>query len=458
MRIRWRSSPFLIFSCLAIIFIYLFNLTNPDPVDYDEHFLARAVKKQLDNNHVLSKNSFKENIFKDEHDIIPSSTFTKDRLYHIENGIESNLRTNILKHQPDKFKDVQEVIVHSAHILRFESRQNTEDKLKLDTLPKDLETTISQLGLKTARYEDFISGTVRTESDRGTQYQLLFNDGETNTIKKLELFRPFAPLQHVETKTIDMQSRINFIMPLSGRIDMFKQFLKNFIANGDNENVHLTIAYFGDSTEIKSLLETYKLDLGFSSWKIIELKGEFNRGRALNAGAESMRSDDDLMLFIDVDIGFTKSIFNVCRSYPEKSKSVYFPIVFSLYNPSSNFIRKSTERQKIVLHQDYGYWRHFGYGMSCLYKYDYDKVNGFNKTIEGWGMEDIDFYRKFVESGYHIVRAPEKSLVHYWHEKSCSGIDKERDKEQYVACLKSKALNEGNQISLGLQLFQKQNG
>ena len=130
--------------------------------------------------------------------------------------------------------------------------------------------------------------------------------------------------------------------------------------------------------------------------------------------------DKGLLFFIDVDIGFTKDILELCRSYTIPGKSVYYPIVFSMYNPaivgtpkkrkkkpnpddeqdegdneenddqeeneneSSKKVKKKSSR--VTMHQDFGYWRHFGYGMTCQYKEDYLKVGGFNLTIEGWGI------------------------------------------------------------------------
>ena len=72
---------------------------------------------------------------------------------------------------------------------------------------------------------DLTHGYSRLDKTVGTQYELYFRSkkGIKNTFKHIQLFRPFAPLQKVQSQTYDKQSEwINLIMPLSGRIDTFR--------------------------------------------------------------------------------------------------------------------------------------------------------------------------------------------------------------------------------------------
>lgn len=56
---------------------------------------------------------------KHERDVITYQTFTKDAVYHLEKGIRGTIRTNLQKYQPDAFDELQEVIVHGAHLLQI---------------------------------------------------------------------------------------------------------------------------------------------------------------------------------------------------------------------------------------------------------------------------------------------------------------------------------------------------
>ena len=61
---------------------------------------------------------------------------------------------------------------------------------------------------------------------------------------------------------------------------------------------------------------------------------------------------------------------------------MFFPIVFSLYNPAviydNSAIPSLRNRQQIK--RDHGFWRDFGYGMSCQYLSDFRDI-GKNNSI-----------------------------------------------------------------------------
>ena len=56
--------------------------------------------------------------------------------------------------------------------------------------------------------------------------------------------------------------------------------------------------------------------------------------------------------------------------------SVFYPVVFSLYNPSVVFDKDTVPelRDRQVIKNNYGFWRDFGFGMTCQYKSDFMEI------------------------------------------------------------------------------------
>lgn len=375
---------------------------------------------------------------KSEYEIIPFTKFTLSKIFLVEPGLGKRV---IEKPIGYKRRDIVDVVLYAIEELN-KNRKNTERKYSV---------------------EEFIEGMYRTEPLSGTQYEVYFRDidiAQKYMYKKLTIIRPFGLLHNVcEDKKNTSQTWINLILPLSGRVEAFRQFMAHFVRVVINQDkrVFLTVVYFGKDglAEVKEIMTTTAKEYKYKNLKLITLLEGFSRGRGLQVGVLSWRGVDILLFLCDVDIVFTIEFLERCRVNTEKGRRVYYPIVFSLYNPNVVYSLQDmaipSEREQLVISRNTGFWRDFGYGMTCQYRSDFKAVNGFDEYISGWGGEDVFLYQKYVRSKYMVIRATDPGLFHLWHPKHC---DPNLNSEQYRSCIRSKALNEASHAQLGLLAFK----
>lgn len=206
------------------------------------------------------------------------------------------------------------------------------------------------------------------------------------------------------------------------RVETFKQFMETFaeVCIQSDHRIYLTIVYFGteDQAEILTILKHVASTHNYTDYKFIAKDNEeFSRGVGLFTGAEAWEKGNVLMFFCDVDIYFDQGFLNRCRMNAEPGRKVYYPMVFSLYNPEIVYRGKELPswHDQLVIGKNTGYWRDFGFGMTCVYRSDFLYMKGFDTSIKGWGAEDVKLYKKIVASNLEVVRAPDRG------EDACTG-------------------------------------
>lgn len=225
------------------------------------------------------------------------------------------------------------------------------------------------------------------------------------------------------------EKRISFILPISGRYSIFKRFLALYEKRCvlEKEATRLIVVLYKSERSPYDYASTLKLisdtrnKYPHHEIRVITINEPFSRGRALQYGA-NVTHEEDLLVFIDVDIIFDKDSLLRFRYNTVKGKKVYFPIVYSTYNP--NVLNKTYSLQDYEVYNGIvdnynGFWRQFGFGIASLYKSDYLSLGGFNMTIFGWGFEDVTFYDSVIKSNLTIVRSVDPSLIHVYHPVDC---------------------------------------
>lgn len=277
--------------------------------------------------------------------------------------------------------------------------------------------------------------------------------------------------------------RIHFILPVAGRHSTFVRFMRNYedIVLKTDEAVTLVVVLYLDGKNpidyknTESLIDYYKDQYSSKDVNVVKMGSTtFSRGAALTEGVKT-RDSEDLVFFIDVDMMFNFHTLRRVRINTIKNYQVYFPIVFSEFNPevvngadynkfkddpgetltdlgraelTPESTNGKTEREIANLKytkridDDFGYFRQYGFGILSIYKCDFQRVGGFNLTIKGWGMEDVQLFETLIKSNLTVYRIADDSLVHIFHSVDC---DRSLEASQYSMCLGTKASTYGSE-------------
>lgn len=312
--------------------------------------------------------------------------------------------------------------------------------------------------------DNFKMGFYRVTPFDGYQYQLNFRRGN-ECCDMIELKRQMGTYKKSELKHLKPNSKeiINFIVPLwgekSAQLSKFLSMFERVAIKDDSGFSTLTLVYIYNphkliDRENKAKIDKALLNYNFKIKKIFIESSVKSRGKALQIGVEN---NDGLLFFCDVDVIINQEFLHFCRVNSEKGRKVYYPILYSFYNPQivTKFDKESKLMQEnLLIKKDTGFWRDIGFGMTCQYKEDFVRVNGFNEFIQSntWGDEDLALYRKHIRIGtLEIMRAITPGIFHLYHEKKC--IFDGKNIVTYTHCLESKVLNEASQKHLGFLHF-----
>ena len=273
----------------------------------------------------------------------------------------------------------------------------------------------------------------------------------------------FAPLwKNTLEESFSSKPTIHFIVPLTGRFETFVRFLDSFeeaFLNHELE-VSLLIVYFPDVSSPerhKKVFEEFRLrhPKVILTWS--EVLGEFSRARALEFGVHRY-GNDSLLFFADVDLIFETEFYHRCQAGAVLGKRVYFPLMFSQFNPQIVYYNRSAPPGRItpnftppgrnrIFTRRAGVWRKYSYGPVCVFAKDVIAVGGLNTTIRGWGLEDLNFYERCLRHNLDVLRAPDLGLVHVYHAQT-SCLDPRMNSEQAKMCEDSRRRGIGSAESL----------
>ncbi|KAM8872085.1 chondroitin sulfate synthase 3-like [Synchiropus picturatus] len=273
----------------------------------------------------------------------------------------------------------------------------------------------------------------------------------------LKFFSPFQFYESTRELWEQSQKKVHILVPLSGRYDTFVRFMENFekVCLIPKQNVKLSVILVDNESNQHTqqhvqLIQNYYKKYPKADMSVIPMTGNFSRGFALELGSSPLHNNT-LLFFCDVDLIFTGEALQRCRDNTEQGKQTYFPVVFSQYNPKIVYSDRAL-RDKVVLTKKSGFWRDYGFGIVCIFKSDLLKAGGFDTSILGWGLEDVDLFTKVIHSGLKVFRSQEPGIAHIYHPVHCNSS---LDQRQYKMCLGSKASTYASTIQLAEMWLDK---
>jgi chondroitin sulfate N-acetylgalactosaminyltransferase 1/2 len=439
----------------------------------------------------LMFSKLQQSLVKSEADAYSYSAFTLNRFYPAELGI---YKRNIFKPSGVRLDDLTQIVQASVDYLNSKSNQSEKYELV-----------------------DFLIGFFRTTPVDGSEYELYFrNRSQNSCCLHFKLNRPMSnDLRIVDTNlnlnsneianeeakllntddlirvsdnqngkqqanSVTYKKTVHFILPISDGVLMrknaasLKLFLSMFenVAIGQDRGhfVTLTLVFSYKNSKwkryLESLLAKFKHRAKFHNMKLISVKNmAFSRARLLQLGVENLKTNqpnENLVFLCDVDVVFNQMFLDLCRFNTVRNRRVFFPILYSFYNPdfaSRNITYDPTSVDQLQLsinNRDSGFWRDSGFGMVCVYKEDFEAVGGFGEYSarhKGWGGEDLHLYRRFLRTDLEVFRTTCPYLFHLYHEKSC---DRTRlDATQMRDCLNMKVFGEASHKQFGLAFFNQ---
>ncbi|XP_064474434.1 chondroitin sulfate synthase 1-like isoform X2 [Ornithodoros turicata] len=364
--------------------------------------------------------------------------------------------------------DIQDILtwdffsknIYSAQVTNPRRRFETHYEVSVNNVISDLMELTNRFSKQRGRvieFKDILYGYVRVDPLHGADYilDLLLTyrkyKGRKMTLpvrRHAYIQQAFSQLQirDITPSQEDMQRPVHMILPLSGRKSTYERFLGVFrdVCLHSSEDIVLVVVQFQDSADEDDFdAKTVAFEMLGDEYdgekiKVIAAPGNFARASALQLGA-GLFSSQDLLFFIDVDMVFNDAVLRRVRWNTVLGKTVYFPIVFSQYDPNVSGISDMT------IDNDSGYWRQFGFGIVAIFHADLEAVGGLDVSIQGWGKEDVDLYDRVVRSNLTVVRAPDPGLIHVYHPVDCST---DLPQAQHDMCLGSKWSNIASERTL----------
>ncbi|XP_066930334.1 beta-1,4-N-acetylgalactosaminyltransferase 3-like [Clytia hemisphaerica] len=202
------------------------------------------------------------------------------------------------------------------------------------------------------------------------------------------------------------KATVHVIVPVKNQGRWVQHFIDNMeqvYLETQDVNLNVIIADFNSSDiDIKKSFERSRL----KRYNFLNLDGPFERAFGLQAGADLVKNEDDIIFTCDLHLDIPPILIDTIRKHTIKKRLSFAPMVHRLscgYTPDL----------------PYGLWETEGYGLFSITKHDFDRIGGMNtkEFKTKWGGEDWEFLDRALGHGLEVERLRVPNFFHHYHSR-----------------------------------------
>ena len=305
-------------------------------------------------------------------------------------------------------------------------------RLSLQAELKHVETLLHKYLLRSPDCRDFVldevlHGYVRFLPATGREFRLRVKLSHTSEKKQIKYLSVRLLRQLSQEIAISVeptgQRPIHVILPLLMVDDRFREFLKNFVQQGLEKGVTLSLVVVLFSEMNANLVEgiVKQLTRGFpkAMVTIAISEGQYSFPRGVEMGMSVLSSHDDVAFVTDVNARVRSDFWSRCRDNTRSGKQVYFPTPFSVYVSDFRMSLVNTT-SSYPINRWTGQWTFYSPKTFCVIKRDYLGVGGFKDAAFSH-----DFFQRLLGSGdLEVFQGPDPGLYQLWPTgRTCNSLN-----------------------------------
>jgi hypothetical protein len=279
----------------------------------------------------------------------------------------------------------------------------------------------------------------RVDPSRGIDYFLQLADPESKSPGHLMIKSEFYhALREIEPPRVTSMNspncgsiKVNFVVatpPVSRGFQRFMlSFENSFLARNPPELVSLLVILYSDGKfkkydkdlfSVVTLLELYRKKYPKGDLRLITTRNSYSRKETIEIASKEYPTYE-LLFLADIHVDFSMQFIERCRMNAVENEQVYFPMVFSPYDPIEfHKLRiKFPYATKFKIGEKMGAWMPESYHLVCVFNYDLVKVLNANQNGEESEKQHWNLLNEFIKyDQLRIFRAVEPGLVHLWQD------------------------------------------